>query len=507
MITILIGAAVKGTVVLVAAWALSLALRRASAASRHLVWTLALGSLLLLPVFSWLIPGWDAPVRQTAVTEIVVRPVSNSVQPAPAGVDWLFGIWLAGAMMVAGRVAIGTAKVWWLSRHAVAVCDSAVTGKVRILRSDRPTIPLVWGLWRPVILLPAEADGWPAERREVVLSHELAHVARRDCWTQMMAQTVCALYWFHPGVWFAAHQMRKEREQACDDLVLSSGTKPSEYAGHLLEVARSLQPADSSLIAVAMARRSHFEDRLLAILEDRKNRRPASVRFAVLGAAMLVALIAPLAAMRPAPPPGTIEGTIYDISGAVVPGAEVMLLNTQTAGKSIQASGAAGEFRFASVTAGRYQLSVGAPGFRGHVQHVTMPESGSVPPVDIVLQLGGVRESIQVRASGNPAPPRATPRRIRVGGNVVASKRVWFQQPEYPERARSEGIEGAVLLRAIILMDGSLGSLQLLSAPSPELAKAAADAVQQWRYQPTLLNGQPVEIETTITVNFELEAR
>ncbi|HME59518.1 MAG TPA: energy transducer TonB [Terracidiphilus sp.] len=111
--------------------------------------------------------------------------------------------------------------------------------------------------------------------------------------------------------------------------------------------------------------------------------------------------------------------------------------------------------------------------------------------------LGGV---IGVKA---PPPPKVTPKRVMVGGNVQAARLVNKVQPLYPPLARQTRISGTVKLHAIIGKDGSVQQLQMVSG-HPLLVQAALDAVKQWRYQPTLLNGEPVEVDTEIDVIFSL---
>ncbi|HEX5483035.1 MAG TPA: energy transducer TonB, partial [Terriglobia bacterium] len=103
------------------------------------------------------------------------------------------------------------------------------------------------------------------------------------------------------------------------------------------------------------------------------------------------------------------------------------------------------------------------------------------------------------------SPKSGLPTRIRIGGNVEAAKLIRGAHLEYPEAARSKGVQGTVLLDAVISTSGTPLSLKVLSSPDQELSDAALKAVKQWRYQPTLLNGKPVEVITTISVLFRLE--
>jgi hypothetical protein len=161
----------------------------------------------------------------------------------------------------------------WAEAVRTLGASVGVRGPVKLLRGADAAMPATWGILRPTVLLPAEADEWTSERQRVVLLHELAHVARRDCLTQMLATLCCAVYWFHPGAWWAARRMRVEREEACDDRVLAAGARASDYAGHLVEVARAFRLPRPATPVLAMARGSQLQDRVLAVLDAERDRR------------------------------------------------------------------------------------------------------------------------------------------------------------------------------------------------------------------------------------------
>jgi periplasmic protein TonB len=126
---------------------------------------------------------------------------------------------------------------------------------------------------------------------------------------------------------------------------------------------------------------------------------------------------------------------------------------------------------------------------------------GGVPGGVAGGSMGGVIGG--VIGSMGPPPPKPVQSRIRQGGSVQAALLVNKVQPVYPPLARQTRISGTVRLHAIISKTGSVESLEVLSG-HPLLVRAAMDAVQQWRYKPTLLNGEPVEVDTTIDVIFSL---
>jgi protein TonB len=132
-----------------------------------------------------------------------------------------------------------------------------------------------------------------------------------------------------------------------------------------------------------------------------------------------------------------------------------------------------------------------------------MGVSGGVPGGVPGGQMGGVIGGVIGGVGGAPPPPKPTQTRIRQGGAVTAASLINRVQPVYPPLARQTRISGTVRLHAIISKSGGVQQLEVLSG-HPLLVQAALDAVKQWRYRPTTLNGEPVEVDTTIDVIFSL---
>ena len=257
----------------------------------------------------------------------------------------LLALWIAGAMVALGRLLAGHAHLWWMERHADPITDptwlelarrvadqlrlaapngsgTARISSIRLLRCRRPTMPVCWGVRRPLLLLPSDADSWTVDRRRIVLLHELAHAKRGDCLTQALAQMAIAMHWFNPFVWLAVRHLRIERERACDDLVLASGANAPDYADHLLDIARAFRLAGCpSWAAVAMARPSQLEGRLLAILDCHRDRRALTRPACAAAAVLTLAMVGTLAAVQPAPAPAPAasDGVPSDVSTTTTP--------------------------------------------------------------------------------------------------------------------------------------------------------------------------------------------
>jgi beta-lactamase regulating signal transducer with metallopeptidase domain len=368
--------AVKACVVLAVAALVARTMKRTAAATRHLVWVLGLaGALAVLPLAlalpRWRMPVLRAPERpEPAMTSRLVSegqpPGAQAVMDMPMALNdalavppktstfpphvsegpqvaWPLVVWAAGTFAVLAWGMTGWASTWWMGRKNERITDPSWVEAARaaaerlgtrrgvtLLRGRALAMPLTWGVLRPTLLLPQEADEWPDERRRAVLLHELAHVRRRDCLTHWLGLTTCAAYWFNPLAWWAASRLRAEREQACDDLVLEAGERPSDYAAQLVGVARSLRPARGlAPAAMAMARPSGLETRLLAILDAQRNRRGPARRLAVACLAGVLAVSAALAAVRLVanePPRPVVSGQVVGPNGKPQEGAEVVVV-------------------------------------------------------------------------------------------------------------------------------------------------------------------------------------
>ena len=354
-------------------------LRRDSAATRHLVWLLAMVAMLVVPVLSAMLPrvasaagvgghstgdgSWRKRARprspgrrmsaagsaagmrmskkssghpqrrdQPAAELPDSRPASARLEIVPARPLWSWNwfnalplVWAIGFCLLILRLMAARWMLWNTERQGTVICgrpgqpdegdhDPIVTAleaaclqlgicrPVTLLIHPDKTIPVVWGILRCRLLLPAAARQWSGEQLRSVLLHELAHVKRRDTMAQLLAQIACALHWFNPLVWFAAWRLGVERERACDDLVLASGVRPSAYAGHLLDVVTELSPARWTQSAAGWpwpaSRRSKAASSPYSA--NTLNRRGVSAALAAIALAIAVGVAVPIAMLRAA---------------------------------------------------------------------------------------------------------------------------------------------------------------------------------------------------------------
>ena len=316
-VQVLLLIALKTGLLMSAAGIASITLARKSAAVRHMLWTAALALSLVMPIAIATIPSlavvpnpWrsSAPLATNA-SSIAADGLDQAGWPATI---WI--LWAAGALgfLLRDVVAHAVLKRWIRSAQPLrSECWIAALNclpmeqqqGIRVLESPHVAGPCTWGLVRPMLLLPATGDAWSEAQRRSAILHEVAHIDRRDYLTTLLSRFACAMHWYNPLVWFAAAQARKLQEQACDDAVLRSGGRASDYAQFLLDMAmRSDRVPGQFRIAMGMAHRSPLHGRMSAILDPNRPR-VASGRPAILaGVSCLSCLTLMLAAAATVPP-------------------------------------------------------------------------------------------------------------------------------------------------------------------------------------------------------------
>ena len=310
----------------------ALALRRAPAEGRALIWRSAIVALLVVYVgrqlplhwMSWVVPStFAAPlialgrIQVTGAATHAAESISSS--GAAVGVATLVGLlfvaYLVGVITVLLPTIIGSIRVrrtigrgrlvndvgWLRAVHDVRAM-LGINRPVRVFVCADVAVPMTWGFLRPIVALPSSANYWNVEHLRIVLTHELSHVRAADWLFKLAARLMCALYWFHPGAWWIARRLREDCELACDDRVIASGVRRTDYAELLVEAADDAWRARMPQVAaVALAERGGLRGRLASVLDTRHDVRPLARGWMGVAAMTTLLVAAPTSAVQLAP--------------------------------------------------------------------------------------------------------------------------------------------------------------------------------------------------------------
>ena len=346
---------IKTTAVLSLALVLAFFLRRGSAALRHFVLSVFLVGLILIPLLPSLHWGWETrllPARASANDEApALEPAAGTGMILEPAVDVMGGaayptfpagqaqgpaagrtasassparslgnvlpkIWAAGLIVLLLRLALGLAGALRLSREARPLDDSvwqrlisrflstvAIKRRVRLKSHERISVPMTWGVIRPVILMPDESKTWDEDRRSSALFHELSHVKRIDFAVMLLVRLSLAAFWFNPLSWVVFGMLKREQEKACDELVLRAGIKPSTYAACLLAFRQAPgAPWNPALALLGMFGGPGINDRLVSILRQKLTFKEIKMRTRIILSVAIVFVVSLVGSARPATP-------------------------------------------------------------------------------------------------------------------------------------------------------------------------------------------------------------
>jgi TonB family protein len=295
-----------------AAWAQLYFLRRASAASRSRMCSLALIAILLLAAGEAFAPAGllKMPIKAPGVTFLAASAHGTATSQAATQTGWWLAlVWAAGAAVmlsraIAGRVGLGILR----GRSTPFARESRIN-----TRTAEVQTPILCGLLRPVILLPEEAAEWTDEQLRMVVTHELTHFRQGDVWTNLLAQTVRALLWFHPVAWLLASRLSQEQELTCDEAVVASGHSRHDYASFLLDAARNLRSTEMFVCAMAGSGGESLKRRFANLLDSRP--RPVVTQRIVAALASFAVAMVLLASVQPVWSQN--QGKVYKVGNGV----------------------------------------------------------------------------------------------------------------------------------------------------------------------------------------------
>lgn len=542
--------------IVVAAAILAWLVRIDVAAIRYQYWRALLVLCLVLP---W-IQGRQAPASGAGQVAETMTVTAGTVPEAASAwsIPWtslVVAVLATGALLRLAWIGIGLWRLRGLRTAGVEAGHGAEVEELARITGARASIryvdgieqPVTFGLFSPVILLPPALRTQPAEIRRAVLCHELIHVRRRDWAAVLVEEAIRAACWFHPAMWWLVSRVQLAREEAVDEqAVLVTGSRRA-YMRALLAFAdhAPLSPAP------AFGRRRHLFHRMVLISQEavmsstRVVFNCAALALLVTAGSVLAVSAMPMvqgggagqagpgpleSRANPITPENPIPRRIHsvpvsypaDVPGADVRGVVSLRVTLDSAGRVAEARKLSAympatpadpatrrryEDAFAraaieSVRQWQYEPPANAP--------IAFTVTFSFQPDGDAALLEHKPSSPRETGAAAPPPPPAPPPpdwhngALKVGGNIRPPEKVKDVRPVYPAVAREAGVEGIVILEARIDENGRVSHTRVLRS-IPLLDQAALDAVQQWEFQPTLMNGAPVPVIMTVTIAFRAD--
>jgi bla regulator protein BlaR1 len=489
--------------------------RLIGARSAYALWLLlpAAGVAVLLPARRVVLElPLDVPVPQATAATLAHAAVEAPFDAAP----WLLALWIAGAL------ALALGLTWQQRRFRRALGKLRVRSDGSLQAENADAGPVVIGLWRSRIVLPADFDSRYSElERDLVLRHERAHLLRRDPLANLVAAALRCVYWFNPLLHYAVGRFRFDQELAVDATVLAQRPEARRsYADAMLKTQLMLE---QPLLGCHWQSAHPLKERIAML----KHPLPGATRLAA-GFALAFALSMTTAYMAWASQPAQ---TVASEASAEQGVAEVHLIRDGKRVKSARFSGAIGaqlsiadgdlslRFQFDELAADTVlisgQLTQGAEVLGNPILRIKRGSNG-------VIGIGEMREDGMptlgaeyvvpaVPASGNQADQASVVDAAQPAEELSDERRM--KPPRYPAGALKRGAQGKVVLNVKIGRDGKALEAELdpeQSTPNidPELVAAAREAAMNWNFTPgTDDKGEAIESWAAVPVTFSLSEK
>ena len=492
----------------------------------HIYWQVLLIACLMVPIFQ----SWQRPVY--TIPKVTGTFVSTPIPMDPAAVnpesafrirpEILVAVLAAGAFIRLLWLAIGFFRLrhirnnsrWFTDEPAMILEMQLKTGvRASVHLSPKINSPVTFGYRTPVVILPPSFPGMSESCRRSILCHELLHVRRKDWLSTVIEEIVRSVFWFHPAVWWLLGRIHLSREQVVDHEVVRLIGNRQPYLDSLLEIAQT-RARLKAVPAPLFLRESHFIQRVTLLLKEASMSRTrllislAGIAVLLIGTVQIAAAWFPLTGSpiiveeetvdmkstpaRPIHSPSESDGVVGGSAGGIAGGIPGGVVGGVAGSKAPTTTKP--DIKVFGTSPTPDGIVGGIPG------GVTGGTQGDIP--------GGVVGNLLSNMAKTAPPPPPKPRRrdpIKIGGNFMESKLMRKIEPAYPELAKRTRTQGNVILIVTVDEEGNVADIKV-SGGHPLLNDAAVNAVKQWKYSPTLLNGVPVPVITTVTVAFRLDA-
>jgi TonB family protein len=532
---------------------------------RYAYWRAVAVLCLALP---WVQPYKHGPAVAAAVTADVAVATSQAQSAAVAATraDWgviVLGMLAAGVILRLLWLGVGLIRLRRLRRTALTQQPVLLDADLQPALGTHADIryardleqPVTFGIRRPLVLLPDVLRNQPPDIQRAVIGHELIHVKRRD-WAWLIVEEIAVcLFWFHPASWWLASRVQCAREEVVDELAVLLTGRRKTYVEALLAFADTT----SVVPTAAFARRRHLVRRIaLVSKEDVMSSRRIVVTCAamalIVGLGSWYAVSAfPLRRSDQTRTPASLEAGPLELKAhAVTPENPVprrvhyeaptipdsidsirgnfgVKVTLDDVGRVAEARLVSMEFFIPGLNYEASAVDLGNRGTRsleGAVNgalKVGGPEAQQAIKALFDSAVTSVRQwqydppfeapltfTVQVRYAKGPEVMAFKARQegdaLRVGGEIKSPRKIKDVKPIYPPIAREAGVAGVVIIEVRIGTDGRIEEGHVLKS-IPLLDEAALDAVKQWQFEPTLMNGAPVPLIMTVTINFYPDAK
>lgn len=529
---------------------------KVSASSRHFLISLAIGSIILIPVFSAFIPAVDIiinthqPVFLEALKGAATATLETGytrIVPSTHYATSLFLLYIIISILLILKIGLDNLKMlallklsrpvhqaYWKNALQQHCQDLGIKRNVTIVHSSLVTSPSTWGAIRPIIFIPNNAIQWPDHLITSTLLHELAHIKRFDWLVQQLAKCICAVYWVNPICWKAFKNLDSNAETACDDIAIVTGLHKTQYANDLLHVAEHVyQHANYNYAALNMAtahKTCQLSDRVLAILNPEARHTPMSKHNAFVIFFAIVCLFLPFASMRA----NFIERVHISLPAAT---AELFTIAPEVTPYSLVPENEKNRTSSTLTTVAINELPASVKAAPIKAQDNNTVVESEKPIVITHLQTISTSELIEkfaaefiakpIKRSSNQEKPKADPyisthvkNEDLMAGIAPASRSLEVMEPptnffsapsipnfpihekavvknlaipKYPRRALSRGIEGEVTVEYSLDEFGKVTSAKIVSTGVTKIFnRSALKALKKSTFSPRMLNGRPV---------------